>query len=222
MIITIDGPAGAGKSTVAKKLAERLGFLYVDTGAMYRALTLKAMRGNIDFNNIPALVQLAENTKILLLSSSSGQSVVILDKEDVSAAIRDPQVTNMVFHIARVAQIRDVMARWQRQYGASQDIVMEGRDIGTVIFPNAEKKFYLDASTEIRAQRRFQELLEKKTAITLPEVIKQIEDRDHKDKTRACGPLKVAVDAVYIDSSHRTVDDVIEIMLSYCNHEKKK
>ncbi len=222
MIITIDGPAGAGKSTVAKKLAERLDFLYVDTGAMYRALTLKVMRGGVDFSNIPEIVALARKTKIRLQASALGQSLVTLDNEDVSAAIRDPQVTNAVFNIARVPEIREVMVGWQREYGLSNNIVMEGRDIGTVVFPQAEKKFYLDASVEIRARRRYDELKEKKVTITLIEIIQQIKERDYKDKTRDCGPLKMADDALYVDSSELTVEEVVGIMLNWVNHEKKK
>lgn len=215
MIIAIDGPAGAGKSTIAKLLAEKLKFLYVDTGAMYRALTLKAENQNMDYADVFNLVKMAENTKILLEKNHQGNTSVILDGVDVSDAIRDPVITNVVFKVARIPEIRHIMVDWQREYANNHSIVMEGRDIGTVVFPNAQRKFYLDASTEIRAKRRMNELKEKGINVKIDQVMKQIEERDHKDKTRLCGPLKMADDAIHIDSSALDIPGVVKVMLKY-------
>ncbi|MBU1088074.1 MAG: (d)CMP kinase [Candidatus Omnitrophica bacterium] len=222
MIITVDGPAGAGKSTIAKLLAEKLNFLYVDTGAMYRALTLKAENQNMDYADIPGLVKMAEKTKITLEKSKSCKTIVFLDGFDVSDAIREPIITNAVYKIARIAEIRQIMVSWQRDYGKKHSIVMEGRDIGTVVFPQAEKKFYLDASAQIRAKRRMLELKEKGIDISREELITQIEERDHKDKTRKCGPLKIADDAIYIDSSDLDISEVVTTMLKYLKDKHEK
>ncbi|MBU1043835.1 MAG: (d)CMP kinase [Candidatus Omnitrophica bacterium] len=222
MIIAVDGPAGAGKSTIAKLLAEKLGFLYVDTGAMYRALTLKADNQNMDFSDIPGLVKMAEKTKIVLEKNKKGKTIVFLDGFDVSDAIREPIITNAVYKLARLAEIRQIMVSWQRDYGKKHSIVMEGRDIGTVVFPKAEIKFYLDATAEIRAKRRMIELKEKEIDILLEELIKQIEERDHKDKTRKCGPLKIDDDAIYIDSSALDIPQVVDTMLNYLKDYNEK
>ncbi len=222
MIITVDGPAGAGKSTIAKLLAEKLNFLYVDTGAMYRALTLKAENLNMDYADIPGLVDMAEKTTISLEKSQSGKTTVFLDGFDVSDAIREPIITNTVFKVARIPEIRHIMVSWQREYGNKHSIVMEGRDIGTVVFPKAEKKFYLDASAKIRAERRMIELKEKEIEISMDELIKQIVERDNKDKTRQCGPLKIAEDAIYIDSTALNIEQVVDLMYKYLKDNNEK
>ncbi|MBU4305539.1 MAG: (d)CMP kinase [Candidatus Omnitrophica bacterium] len=221
MIVTIDGPAGAGKSTIAKLLAEKIGFLYVDTGAMYRALTLKIIRYGIAFSDTQAIVSLAKKTVIQLQKNDGTQQTkVMLDGNDVSEDIRHPEITNAVFNIAGMPEIRRIMVQWQRGYGKAGNIVMEGRDIGTVVFPHAEKKFYLDATPPVRAQRRFRELEEKGVGIGLDEVVRQIKDRDYKDMTRTCGPLKKADDAVYIDSTRRQISEVVDTLLTYLDNEK--
>ncbi|MBU0633465.1 MAG: (d)CMP kinase [Candidatus Omnitrophica bacterium] len=220
MVITIDGPAGAGKSTVAKLVAARLNFLYVDTGAMYRALTLKAMRENADLQDVHELVNLARRTKIILRQASCGIKV-FLDGKDVSSEIRDPQLTNNVFKIASIPEIRQIMVDWQREYGYKHDIVIEGRDIGTVVFPRARQKFYLDADIEIRAKRRHKELQEKGVNSNFQAVLNQIQDRDYKDKTRSCGPLKQAQDASYINTSLLDIEGVVSKILG-CIPAKQK
>ena len=222
MIIAIDGPAGAGKSTVAKKLADKLKFFYVDTGAMYRALTLKVIRLKIDFADSARIIEIAKQTKIELKRDSDRGEVVLLDGQDVSAEIRDPEVTNSVFHVARMPQIRGIMVFWQRNYGNDTDIVMEGRDIGTVVFPNAGVKFYLDASVMVRAERRFKELREKGKDVDLDRIVSMIIERDEKDKNRSCGPLKQAEDAVYVDTSNLNIDQVVAKLCKAVKNKNEK
>ena len=196
-------------------LAEKLDFLYVDTGAMYRALTLKSEIMKLDYSDVDSVVRMAEQTCIELKKDADNKQLVLLDGKDVTSGIRTPEITNSVFYIARMSQVRRIMVGWQRQYGRDNSIVMEGRDIGTDVFPNADKKFYLDASAEIRAGRRMLELRQKGIEISFEQLISQIKDRDNKDKTRECGPLKMADDAVYIDSSDMTIDAVVQKMLEY-------
>lgn len=209
VVITIDGPAGAGKSTVAKALARRLNFSYLDTGAMYRALTLKAIRCHLPLEDEGALVLLARETTIHLEPDEVKGTRVFLDGEDVSDEIRTISVTNNTFYIARAPGVREVMVEWQRAMGRKQDVVVEGRDAGTVIFPAATYKFYLDAQVDERALRRLKEL-EGKGQVIDPEKLKnEIKDRDQKDFSRSVGPLKRAEGAVYIDSTSLTVEEVV-------------
>lgn len=210
VVITIDGPAGAGKSTVAKALAQRLGFSYLDTGAMYRAMTLKALRAKINLEDVSALVALARKTSIALVTDDRQGLKVLLDGEDVAEEIRSLEVTNNTFYIARAPEIREIMVRWQREIGEKQNIVTEGRDVGTVVFPQAARKFYLDADFEERAHRRIRELKDKGKTFSEEDLKKELHDRDQKDFTRRVGPLKKAEDAVVIDSTHMTADEVVE------------
>ncbi|MFH1459139.1 MAG: (d)CMP kinase [Candidatus Omnitrophota bacterium] len=221
MIIAIDGPAGAGKSTIAKILADRLGFFYVDTGAMYRALTLKILNCGVGFSSPKKLVEITKNTKIKLIEHKNAKLCIFLDDQDVSVEIRNPAVTKQVFRIARIPQIRQIMVEWQRAYADESDIVMEGRDIGTEVFPETKNKFYLDASADVRAKRRLKELKEKKIDVSYKEILRQIQERDDKDKSRACGPLKQAEDAIYLDTSNLTIHQVIEKIISYLPKEVK-
>lgn len=216
MIIAIDGPAGSGKSTVAKLVANELGFLYVDTGAMYRALTLKAMQKGVDLKDESALIELAKKTSIKLEGQSDGRLKVFLDAKDVTNQIRTPEVTSNISYIANVPGVRQEMVKLQRRIGhsAEKGAVLEGRDIGTVVFPDAPKKFYLDASVEERARRRHKELLENGINTQLDRIEADIRIRDKKDQTRKVGALKKAADAILIDTTDLTVQEVIDGVLS--------
>ena len=194
MIIAIDGPAGAGKSTVAKILAKELGFLYIDTGAMYRALTLKAIENKIDINDFPRLIEMAAKTSIDLKNNPDGSLQVFLDGRDVSRQIREPRITKWVSEIARIKEVREVMLGIQRSLGQQGDSVLDGRDIGTVVFPDADKKFYIDADFSERVKRRYQELKGAGEGVTLEDIELDLRNRDTIDSTRECAPLKKAED----------------------------
>lgn len=211
-VITIDGPAGAGKSSVAKRLAKELKFSYLDTGAMYRALTFKAIRQKVDLSNEEALVKLAQNTKIDLEDRPEGLKV-FLDGQDISRDIRTIEVTNNTFYAARAPRVREIMVRWQREIGSRKSVVVEGRDTGTVVFPQATCKFYLDANTDERARRRIKELKETGQPFDESKLKKEILDRDQKDMTRSVGPLKKADDAIYVDTTGMSIDQVVDKLL---------
>ncbi len=219
-VVAIDGPAGAGKSTVAKRLAVRLGFSYLDTGAMYRSITLKAMRQGVALDNEDALAHMAKNTRLDLRGNPQSGLKVFLDGEDVSDEIRTPEVTNQTFYIARAPKVRAVMVELQRAIGSGTDVVIEGRDIGTVVFPKARFKFYLDASVEERAQRRFKEFRDKGKEISLEQVIDDVRKRDETDFNRSVGPLRKAEDAVVIDSTRMSIDEVVETMARHVEKQK--
>jgi len=210
LIIAIDGPAGSGKSTVAKEVAKRLKLLYVDTGAMYRALTLKAIRESIDFNDENALIELTCRTDIDLKTDKDFKLAVLLDGEDVSEEIRKSFVTNNVKYVARIFEVRKKMLVLQRKAASCGKAVLEGRDIGTVVFPDANKKIYLDASADERIRRRYKELNEKGYDVTLDEIKRDVEMRDYSDKTRKVAPLKKADDAIVIDTTDLTMTEVAE------------
>lgn len=210
MIIAIDGPAGAGKSTVAKRLARRLNFLYIDTGAMYRALTLKAIENNADSGDEKALARLAAQTSIDLIDNSDGSLKVLLDGRDVSTEIRHPRITKVVSEVARIKEVRKVMVELQRKLGSAKNSVLEGRDIGTVVFPQADKKFYLDARFEERTQRRYKELQGSAQQVTPDDVASDLANRDNIDSTRECSPLKKAEDAIYIDTTEMAIEEVVD------------
>lgn len=214
-VITIDGPAGAGKSTAAKELAKRLGFAYLDTGAMYRALTLKALRQKINLENENQLIDLARKTLINITTDDRKSLKVVLDAEDVTESIRSLEVTQSTFYVARIAGVREVMVQRQREIGAKNNIVIEGRDTGTVVFPRATKKFYLDADSQERAQRRIKELKGQGKKIDESVIARDLEERDTKDITRAVGPLKKAEDAIFIDSTNLSIAQVVDKMLGH-------
>lgn len=214
-VITIDGPAGAGKSTVAKELAKRLRFAYLDTGAMYRALTLKALRQKIKLEDENALIRLAGKTSIDIKTDDKKTLKVILDGEDVTEPIRSLEVTQSTFYIARIAGVRAVMVQRQREIGAKNNIVIEGRDTGTVVFPQATKKFYLDADFKERSRRRVKELKEQGKKFDEEIVTRDLQERDTKDITRSAGPLKKAADAILIDTTGLSIPQVVDKMLGF-------
>lgn len=206
MIVAIDGPAGAGKSTLASRLARKLGYLNIETGAMYRALALKAIENDIDVDNEKALVDLAWNSKITLEPQIDGNRVK-LDNTDVSQRIREKDVTEAASRVSVHPGVREWMVRKQRDLGASGGVVMEGRDIGTAVFPNADVKIFLDAAPEVRGNRRFHQA---PTSEPSAAVLAEMRARDERDRTRAVSPLVPANDAVLIDSTELTLDQVIE------------
>ena len=209
-IIAIDGPVAVGKSSVARGLADRLGYLYIDTGAMYRAVTLAAMRGGVDLADQTALAELARRLEIRLENSPGGLRT-ICNGEDVSEAIRDPEVSRNTSPISETAGVRKRLVSLQREMGRRGGIVMEGRDIGTVVFPDADFKFFLVAQAEERAGRRYAELKHRKgTQPSLDRVLKDLEERDRRDSTRDISPLVRAEDAIEIDTTRLTLSQVIE------------
>lgn len=216
MIIAVDGPAGSGKSTVSKEVARKKGFLYIDTGAMYRALTLKAMSSKLDLSNESAIIDLARKTKIDLTYKQDDGLSVFLDGEDVTDKIRTPELTNNVKFIAGVAGVRKEMVKIQRAVaGVGAGAVLEGRDIGTIVFPDADKKFYLDADINERTKRRYEELVRAGQVVSLADVEEDVRIRDKNDIERECGPLKKADDAIVVDTTGLTIDQVVEKILSY-------
>lgn len=215
MIIAIDGPAGAGKSTVARITAQRLGFLYIDTGAMYRALTLKSIEKKIDVKDTTALIEMAKNSTIGLINDQAGALKVSLDGKDVSILIREPRITGIVSDIAKIKEVREIMLLLQRKLGKQRDSVLDGRDIGTVVFPDADRKFYIDADFKERARRRYKELKEAGQNVTPVDIEADLQNRDNIDSTREFAPLKKADDAIYIDTTNLTIDEVVSKVLSY-------
>jgi len=213
MIIAIDGPAGAGKSTVAKILAKKLNFLYIDTGSMYRALTLKAIESGMDIKDTARLIQMAKASRLDLMNNPDGSMKVILDDKDVSLSIREPRITRLVSDLAKIKEIREVMLGLQRKLGRQRDSVLDGRDIGTVVFPNADKKFYIDADFKERVARRYKELKGLGQDVTPEAIEADLKNRDTKDSTREFAPLKKADDAVYIDTTYLTIEEVVNKIL---------
>ena len=208
MIIAIDGPAGTGKGTISKLISERLGFVYVDTGAMYRAITLKMLRENIDVYELEKIENLLNTTKIDFELSSIQK--VLLDDEDVTREIRLPNVNEHVSPYSAVKIIREKMVELQRKIAEGKNVIMEGRDITTVVFPNAEIKIYLTATPEERAERRFKELIEKGIETTFEETLESINKRDYNDMNKEYGALQIAKDAIVIDTTNLSIEEVYE------------
>jgi cytidylate kinase len=206
-VITIDGPVGSGKSTLGRMLAERLGILYLDTGAMYRAVGLAACNQGIDTNDDTALGRLCAQIRITFTREDNRQRV-LLDGIDVTNDIRLPEVSMLASAVSAQPSVRKALVAQQRAC-AQSGLVADGRDAGTVIFPGAPFKFYLDASVEVRARRRYKELIDKNITIEYTNLLKEIEQRDHNDTTRLHSPLKPAPDAVIIDTSQMTIEDVL-------------
>ncbi len=217
MVIAIDGPAGSGKSTIAKMLAKRLGFRYLDTGAMYRALTWKAIQNGTNLGDKDALCQLMDQTKIEF-QDIYGNLDVFVDGINVTKEIRLPSVTNNIHYISDTPGVRQRMVMLQQKFASEGNTVAEGRDMGTVVFPRAEKKFFLDADVEERARRRYTEFAPANKKVSYNDVIKDIETRDKRDTTRDNSPLVKGSDAVYIDTTKLTIEEVFNMILKEIEH----
>ncbi|ACO04273.1 MAG TPA: (d)CMP kinase [Persephonella sp.] len=213
MIIAIDGPAGSGKSTVAKKLSRILGYTYIDTGAMYRAVAYKVKEEGIDPDNPDAVVNIMKRINIKLEPSDNGVKV-FLDGEDVSSKIRTEEIGKIASKIARHPEVRKILVQKQREMGKkAKNAVIEGRDTGTVIFPDADLKIFMTASPEVRARRRWEELKNKGLDIDYNRILKEVKERDHLDQTRKDSPLRPAKDAIIIDTTNKSIDEVINQIL---------
>jgi cytidylate kinase len=217
-VVAIDGPAGAGKSTVTKRVARELGYLLVDTGALYRAVALAALRAGVSWDDSKALgtlaFQLVDEHAVELGTQADGGVAVRLRGEDVSLAIREPSVSQGASKVSAVPAVREALLDMQRAAGANGGVVLEGRDIGTIVFPSAEAKFFLTASVDVRAQRRLDELLARGTSAEFEEVRREVAERDLRDSTRPIAPLKQAFDALSIDSSVLSIDQVVARIVS--------
>lgn len=211
--IAIDGPAGAGKSSVAKEIAARLGFIYVDTGALYRSIGVNALRNGVATNDADAVTSLLPCVNVELKYIDGAQRV-ILNGEDVSEAIRLPEASMAASNVSAIPAVRTFLLDLQRDMAKKNNVIMDGRDIGTVILPDAQYKFFLTASAEVRAERRFKELKEKNITVDFNELLEEIKQRDYNDSHRATAPLKQADDAELVDSSNMTKDEVIEYIIS--------
>ena len=210
VVVAIDGPAGAGKSTIARRVAGKLGFVYIDSGAMYRAVALAALRSGADLSDAERLEQLSRAARI---EFEPGGARVLLDGEDVSAAIRAPEISPAASKVSVFSGVRRALVEKQREMAAAVSVVMEGRDIGSVVFPDAQVKIYLDADPRVRAARRVSEMQEKGQTLDAAEVEREIRERDRRDSTRADSPLLRAPDAVYVDTTALGPDEVERVIL---------
>ena len=215
IIIAIDGPSGAGKSTIARLLAEHLGYIQIDTGAMYRAAALLLSRVNIDLDDLAAVGRFCQDIDIRL-ELVSGRQVVRGNGIDVTDQIRTPEMSLLTSRTSALKPVREAMLKAQQQMGRRGGVVLEGRDIGTVVFPDAEMKFFLSASVEERARRRYEELTGKGETVTLEETVADVIKRDRQDSERDIAPLRQAEDAIPIDSSRLSIDEVLGIMITMC------
>ena len=207
-VIAIDGPAGSGKGTLAKALAEKLNIVNIDTGATYRCIALKTLREGLTLDDEDKIIELARNSKIDLLLDGT----VLLDDEDVTKEIRSKEVTQIVSQLSNIVEVRSILVDIQRKIAEGKDVVMEGRDITTVVFPDTKYKFYLDASVESRADRRFKENQEKGIDMSYEEVIENIKTRDYNDMHKPVGALKRTEDQIYIDTTNLTVEEEVAII----------
>ena len=220
-IIAIDGPAGSGKSTVSRLLAARLGYLYLDTGAMYRAVALQAKRKNIDLKDTEKISRLCLDLD-LHFRSLDGATRLFLGAEDISAAIRSPDMDMLSSVISTIKEVREAMTLLQRKMAEQRGVVAEGRDMGTVVFPDAECKFFIDADPEVRAGRRYRERLARGEKASRQEVEKELRKRDDQDMTRALAPLVPAKDAILLDTTNLTVEEVVETIARTIEGRGKK
>ena len=228
LTIAIDGPAGSGKSSLAKRVAQMLGYMYLDSGAMYRALALKALKEKVALDDIAPLEALAGKTHIGLQpptqeqESAGAKNRVLLDGEDVTQAIRTEEVAQAASRLATIGGVRHVLVAEQQRAGRGGGVVMEGRDIGTVVFPHAELKIFLEASPEVRAERRWKEHQEKGHTFTLAEVLEEVRERDQRDRERKVSPLVRAVDAVLVDNSAMDAEETARLVVMLAREREKE
>ena len=213
LTIAIDGPSGAGKSTVGRALAKRLGYLYIDTGAMYRAVALKVKEKALVLGDESKLYALVSSLRITFVGKGK-ETAVLCNGKDVTKAIRSPEMSRLASDVSKKKVVREALVRKQREMAKGGGVVLEGRDIGTVVFPDAEIKFYLDANTEERGRRRFKELAEKGMKVDFNDTLEEVRKRDDNDMNRAISPLRKAEDAFFIDSTGRTVKEIVEQMVN--------
>jgi cytidylate kinase len=211
LIIAIDGPSGAGKSTITRQLAQRLGYCYIDTGAMYRALALAVQRAGVDENDDEEVMKVCCQAELSFRNENAG-SHIILNGEDVSDLIRTPEISLLTSRIAGKKSVRELLLAVQRSMGQQGGVILEGRDIGTVVFPDADLKFFLSASAEERGHRRFLELKEQGRQVDLAQTIAEVTARDSQDEGRAHAPLCRAEDAIVVDSTHISISEVVAVM----------
>ena len=215
MIIAIDGPAGAGKSTTAQKVAKKLGFIHINTGAMYRAVTLKIIRRNLQLHDENEIVKLLNTTSLSFIGSN-----IQLDGKDVSKEVLFSEVTEYVSAVSAIPIIRHRLVEYQRQISTGNDVVLEGRDIGTVVFPNAEFKFYITADIEVRAKRRKKDLNTAGDNVSLKENLNFLKNRDARDSSRKHSPLLKAKDAIEVDTTHLSIDQQVNCIVNIVNNNK--
>lgn len=213
-ILTIDGPSGSGKGSISKRVSEQLGWHYLDSGSLYRALGIAAIKNKVGIDNEAALVELISNVKLEFKRTDQGQWGVLLDGEEIREQLATEEVGQLASKIAVFEKVREGLLAKQRAFHIMPGLVADGRDMGSVVFPNAAHKVYLTASADERGKRRYKQLIEKGINANLSDVIQDIEQRDERDKNRATSPLVVPKDAVYIDSSHKTIDEVVQQVLS--------
>ena len=215
MVIAIDGPAGSGKSTTAKNVAEKLEFIHINTGAMYRGIALKCIQENVNINDTSQLNHLLTHTKLEF--ASEGELTLFMDGVDISAEITSVQVTDFVSQVSAISEVREKLVQFQREMADGLDVVLEGRDIGTVVFPNAEYKFFLVADILERGRRRKKEMEAKGEVVSLEELTSEMEERDRKDSTREHSPLKKAEDAVEIDTTGLNIEEQVNRIVEIVN-----
>ena len=221
LIIAIDGPSGAGKSTVAKRVAKQLGYLYIDTGAMYRAVGLKALRSQVPLNDTKQIITIAQRAGIELKGSVENYQV-FLDGEEVTREIRDEAVSQAASKVSALSEVRRILVKAQQKMGAAGSVVMEGRDIGTKVFPNADLKVFLDASENTRAERRFRENQQRGVHLSLGETLADIRERDERDSRRADSPLVRSNDAFNLDTSDKSIEEVVQVILRWVGEIRER
>lgn len=213
--IAVDGPAGAGKSTIAKMVAKRMNLIYVDTGAMYRAMALYMLRNGVDLKDTDRIIELAD-TAVISIAYEKGEQVVLLNDENVNGYLRSEEVGNAASAVSAIGAVRRKLVELQKKLASKSDCIMDGRDIGTSVLPNAQCKIFLTASSHVRAGRRYEELTAKGVACDFDTILADIEARDYQDMHREISPLKQAEDAILVDSSDMTIEEVVDRIIELC------